>query len=95
MVSIQLLLVLLTRKLWNASSKHASNDRPGDHGSTFGGNPLAAAIGMAAVKVIVDEKMPENAQTQGEYLKSKLTEISKKYPFMEEIRGRGLFVGMV
>ncbi len=81
--------------LCNALSKINANFRPGDHGSTFGGNPLAAAIGIAAVKAIVEEKMPENALAQGEYLKSKLTEISRKYPFMKEIRGRGLFVGMV
>lgn len=68
--------------------------RPGDHGSTFGGNPLASAIGVAACQVIVDEKLPENAVTQGEYLKTKLKEIAKKHSFMKDIRGQGLFIGM-
>lgn len=68
--------------------------RPGDHGSTFGGNPLAAAIGLAAVKVIVEEKMPENAAIQGEFLLNNLKQISKKYPFMSDVRGLGLFIGM-
>lgn len=68
--------------------------RPGDHGSTFGGNPLASAIGIVAVQTIVDEKMPENAAIQGEYLMKNLTQLAKKYPFMKDIRGRGLFIGM-
>jgi len=55
---------------------------------------LAAAIGVAAVQTIIDEKMPENAAIQGEYLQRNLTQIAKKYPFMSEIRGRGLFIGM-
>jgi ornithine--oxo-acid transaminase len=68
--------------------------RPGDHGSTFGGNPLAAAIGIAAVQVIIDEKMPENALLQGDYIRTNLSQIAKKYPFMKSVRGRGLFLGM-
>lgn len=68
--------------------------QPGDHGSTFGGNPFASAIGVAAVSAIVDEKMPQNAATQGEFIQTNLKEIAKKYPFMKEIRGRGLFIGM-
>lgn len=68
--------------------------KPGDHGSTFGGNPLAANIGMAAVKVIIDEKLPENAAKQGEYLHGQLRDLAKKYSFMKEIRGIGLFLCM-
>lgn len=46
------------------------------------------------MQVILDEKMPENALLQGEYLKSNLSQIAKKYPFMKNIRGRGLFLVM-
>lgn len=55
---------------------------------------MAAAIGLAAVQVTIDEKLPENAATQGEYLQKNLTQIAKKYPFMKDIRGRGLFIAM-
>lgn len=68
--------------------------RPGDHGSTFGGNPLSAAIGMAAVKVVLDEKLPENALAQGDFIRESMTEIRKKYPFMTDFRGRGLFLAL-
>lgn len=81
-------------KSWIASSKIFADSRPGDHGSTFGGNPLASAIGIVAVQTIIDEKMPENAAIQGEYLQRNLTQMAKKYSFMKEIRGRGLFIGM-
>lgn len=46
------------------------------------------------MQAIIDEKMPENAAIQGEYLQHNLTQIAKKYSFMHEIRGRGLFIGM-
>lgn len=66
--------------------------QPGDHGSTFGGNPLAAAIGSAALDVIVEEKLPENAAKMGKYLFEGLNAI--KSPLVKEIRGRGLWVGI-
>ena len=50
---------------------------------------------MAATTVIVEEKMPENALKQGEFIKESLEGLKKKYPFMKEIRGRGLFIAMV
>lgn len=68
--------------------------KPGDHGSTFGGNPLAAAIGVVAVQVIIDEKLPENALEQGEYLKTNLSAIAKNYGFMKNVNGIGLFLCM-
>ena len=49
---------------------------------------------MAAVKVITDEKLPENAMTQGNFIKDSLTEIRKRHPFMTDFRGRGLFLAM-
>ncbi|MFB2875579.1 ornithine--oxo-acid transaminase [Floridanema aerugineum] len=65
---------------------------PGDHGSTFGGNPLAAAIAIAALDVIVDEELPERAAELGNYFISKLQAIPS--PHIEEVRGRGLLIGV-
>ena len=66
--------------------------KPGDHGSTFGGNPLAAAVGHAALRVIVAERLVERAATQGEYLFQRLRELHA--PCVAEIRGRGLLIGI-
>ncbi len=66
--------------------------KPGDHGSTFGGNPLAAAIGRAALEVLVDEKLPQRAAEMGEYFMAGLRGISS--PHIKEIRGKGLLIGV-
>jgi ornithine--oxo-acid transaminase len=66
--------------------------RPGDHGSTFGGNPLAAAVGRMALRVLVGERLAERAAAQGEYLGEKLREL--RAPCIAEIRGRGLLLGL-
>ena len=65
---------------------------PGDHGSTFGGNPLGAAIARESIKVIVEEKLVENSFKQGNYLRERLNEIDS--PHIKEIRGKGLFIGV-
>ncbi|PIP35361.1 MAG: ornithine--oxo-acid transaminase, partial [Desulfobacterales bacterium CG23_combo_of_CG06-09_8_20_14_all_52_9] len=65
---------------------------PGDHGSTFGGNPLACAVARTAVRVLMKEKMIENAQEMGEYFMAGLKAI--KSPFVREVRGRGLMIGV-
>jgi len=65
---------------------------PGDHGSTFGGNPLAAAVGMAAIDVLVEEKLDERARTLGEYFMNQLKHIKSDY--VKEIRGKGLLIGI-
>jgi ornithine--oxo-acid transaminase len=65
---------------------------PGDHGSTFGGNPLGAAIGRAALRVIIDEKLPERADELGKWFTQKLRDIAS--PHVKEIRGRGLMIGV-
>lgn len=65
---------------------------PGDHGSTFGGNPMACAIARTALKVLVDEGMIENAATMGEYLMERLSEINS--PHIKEVRGKGLLIGV-
>jgi ornithine--oxo-acid transaminase len=66
--------------------------RPGDHGSTFGGNALAAAVGYAALGVLMDEKLSERAAAMGEYLLGRLEAISS--PVVKEVRGKGLLIGM-
>lgn len=66
--------------------------RPGQHGSTFGGNPLAAAIGRAAIRVLTEENMIENAAVMGEYFQDQLAEINS--PHIKEVRGRGLLIGV-
>jgi len=66
---------------------------PGDHGSTFGGNPLACAVAREALKVIVDEHLCERAVELGEYLMARLREIES--PHVMLYRGKGLFVGIV
>lgn len=66
--------------------------QPGEHGSTFGGNPLAAAVGRAALRVIVEENLIENAAQLGEYFIEQLSEISS--PHIKEVRGRGLLIGV-
>jgi ornithine--oxo-acid transaminase len=66
--------------------------QPGEHGSTFGGNPLAAAIGRAAVAVLRDEKLDERANELGNYFMEHLSEIPSKH--VKEVRGRGLLIGV-
>ncbi len=66
---------------------------PGDHGSTFGGNPLAAAVGKAALEVLVDEKLAERAAELGDYFTNELKAINS--PYVELIRGKGLLIGVV
>jgi ornithine--oxo-acid transaminase len=66
--------------------------QPGDHGSTFGGNPLACAVARMALKVLIEEGMIENSARMGEYLLSQLRAI--KSPYIKEVRGKGLLVGI-
>ncbi len=66
--------------------------RPGDHGSTFGGNPLAAAVAMAALDVIVQDNLPQRSAELGSYFMDKLKTIDS--PHIREVRGRGLFIGV-
>jgi ornithine--oxo-acid transaminase len=66
--------------------------KPGDHGSTFGGNPLAAAVGHASLRVLVLERLAERAAAQGEYLFGKLRALQA--PCITEVRGRGLLIGI-
>jgi ornithine--oxo-acid transaminase len=65
---------------------------PGTHGSTFGGNPLAAAIGLEALNIVVEEDLSGASASNGEYLMNRLRDIDS--PLISDIRGRGLFIGM-
>jgi ornithine--oxo-acid transaminase len=66
--------------------------RPGEHGSTFGGNPLGAAVARTALRVIVEEKMIQNSAEMGEYFLEHLAEIPGKN--VKEVRGKGLLIGV-
>ena len=66
--------------------------KPGDHGSTFGGNPLACAVARAALQVIIDEKLVERSEEMGAYFMAKLKTL--KDPAIKEIRGRGLWIAV-
>ena len=65
---------------------------PGDHGSTFGGNPLAAAVGLAALDVLFEEGLIERSAELGEHLLARLATV--RSPLIREVRGKGLFVGV-
>ena len=66
--------------------------RPGEHGSTFGGNPLACSIAREALKVITEENLIENSANMGEYFMERLSEIPARH--IKEVRGKGLLIGV-
>jgi ornithine--oxo-acid transaminase len=66
--------------------------KPGDHGSTFGGNALGAAVGLAAINLLLEEKLSERAATMGAYLLKRLKAISS--PVITDVRGKGLLIGI-
>ena len=65
---------------------------PGNHGSTFGGNPLACAVGKAAVEVVIEERLAERANELGNYLMAGLRKLNS--PHVAEVRGKGLLIGI-
>jgi acetylornithine aminotransferase/acetylornithine/N-succinyldiaminopimelate aminotransferase len=68
---------------------------PGTHGSTFGGNPFATAVGLTVFTALVEERLPERAARMGRLLMERLTAVQTRYPGpIKEIRGRGLLVGV-
>ncbi|MFQ5441379.1 MAG: acetylornithine transaminase [Thermodesulfobacteriota bacterium] len=77
-----------------ATEDVASAFGPGSHASTFGGNPLSAAAGVAAVRAIAGEGVLDNTVRVGEYLLNVLNGLKEKYGFITEVRGRGLILGM-
>jgi len=67
--------------------------KPGEHGSTYGGNPLACKVAMTALQVLKDEQMSENADAMGEYFRQSLRKINS--PFISLVRGKGLLNAIV
>ncbi len=65
---------------------------PGDHGSTFGGNPLAAAVGLEALNIIIEDELAQKSAAMGDYLMGRLRAFDT--PLIKDIRGRGLFIGI-
>jgi len=78
--------------LFLASEEVMSVYTPGDHGSTFGGNPLAATIGLEALKILMEENLIQNSHDRGEYFRKKLSQLKSDY--IKDVRGKGLFIGV-
>jgi len=76
------------------ANEKASVFMPGDHGSTFGGNPLACAAACAVTGYIIEKNLPENARIIGDYLKTKLLELKNQYSYIKDVRGCGLLIAM-
>ncbi|MHA2037853.1 MAG: acetylornithine/succinylornithine family transaminase [Promethearchaeota archaeon] len=68
--------------------------QPGDHASTFGGNPLACTAGKTVLNKLLNEGVLKNVQNQGKYLKEKLENLKEKYEMIIDVRGRGLMLGI-
>ncbi len=78
-----------------AKEKIASSFKPGDHGTTFGGNPVACAAAIAYLKVLQGENLISKCKEKGEYFKKKIEELKEKHPeFIKEVRMIGLMVGL-
>lgn len=77
-----------------ATDKLAKAFKPGDHASTFGGNPLAAAAGNVVMDELFEKGLLENVKRQGEYLSQKLMKLKEKYDIIVDVRGIGLMQGM-
>src|SRR4030043_93632 len=76
------------------AKERASVFVPGDHGSTFGGNPLVCAAGLAMLKFIIDNDLPSQVKRTGQYLVAGLEKLKAKFDFIVEIRGRGLLLAL-
>lgn len=75
------------------ANKKANVFSPGDHASTFGGNPLACAVGTTVMNIVSEDSFLENVQIQGNYFKSELLRLKEKYHCIEKIKGKGLMIG--
>ena len=85
---------LLPVSAFLASDKVMQVFNPGDHGSTFGGNALAAAVGLEALDLLVDENLVAHSAELGHWLLAQLTEMTKRHALIKAVRGRGLFAGI-
>ncbi len=77
-----------------AKEPFASAFEPGDHGSTFGGNPLACSAGYAALSTIINEKLCDNSARMGEYFINELIKLKEKHDIITDVRGKGLMIGV-
>ncbi len=77
-----------------AAGEAADAFRPGDHGSTFGGNPVACAAALAALDVLLEEDLPARAAALGDLLLGRLRELAARHPVVREVRGLGLMAGL-
>jgi len=67
---------------------------PGDHGTTFGGSPLACSVGLAVMETILTDKLVENSEIMGYYFVEKLTMLKEKYSIISDVRGKGMMIGI-
>jgi 4-aminobutyrate aminotransferase/(S)-3-amino-2-methylpropionate transaminase len=72
----------------------ADSLRPGEHLSTFGGNPVSCAAGIANIEVMLEERLPEAAARKGEHAMNRLRVMAERYPMIGEVRGLGLMIGV-
>ena len=77
-----------------AKAEVAASLVPGTHASTFGGNPLACAAGIAVIEAIEEDNLLQNAVNMGEYTRGRIEELKAKYPIIDSIRGKGLMIGI-
>lgn len=78
-----------------ADNKIMLTIKPGEHGSTYGGNPLACAVAMEALKVLKDEKLAENSEKLGVFFRAELEKLNKESDLITTVRGKGLFNAIV
>lgn len=76
------------------AKSHAAAFEPGDHGSTFGGNPLACTAALAVLKTLSEEDLIEQSAIKGAYFKDKLIYLKSLFPFINDVRGKGLMLGL-
>ncbi|HEX5415321.1 MAG TPA: aspartate aminotransferase family protein [Chloroflexota bacterium] len=86
--------VLIQQKVWDAFLGEPEERKEFHHGHTFGGNPVACAAGLAALKEITDRNLVANAKEQGAYLRRRLDRMVARFPFIGEARGAGLLQGL-
>ncbi|HHU89580.1 MAG TPA: acetylornithine transaminase [Clostridiaceae bacterium] len=77
-----------------AKEPYASAFEPGDHGSTFGGNPLACSAGFAALSTIINDNLCDNSAIMGEYFINELNSLKEKHDIIKEVRGKGFMIGV-
>jgi predicted acetylornithine/succinylornithine family transaminase len=77
-----------------ATEEVAKSFTPGTHAATFGGNPLSTAAGLAALRATIEDGILENCQRSSVHFMKRLEGLKKKYPFIKDVRGKGLMVGL-